>query len=1499
MTPNRAVVEPGDSGNPTFIVTGVKGQMYLAGAHYLLYTDNYGNSSASVDTFTSMSLPTLNSDMAQTGFLPYVVTPVTARWTGGNSGSWTTGGNWSTGVVPADAMTSGSVTTCASVLFDGAATLQHTITLGGSQTVTSITFASAAGANPFTITGSSTDLLTIGEAGITNLDDDAQTINCPVALRTSQRWAVGAGGLTVGGTVNLGNFIAGNLLLIEGTGNVALNGAITGTTGSLAIYGGGTVTLGNSANSYQGKTFINGGTLVISQDSELGTAPFTPVPNQLTIDGGTLRISGTTTASLNANRGITLGSLGGTILVDSGETLTANSAISGAAAALTVAGPGSVVLTAGNSYSGPTTVNDGTLALSGSAGGIAQSSGYTVSEGTLRLDNSSGNDTLAGNRTNTAATLTLQGGTLQIVAAGTGTTTTLGNLAAAVGENAYALGNAGTGAVTVANGTLGRTAGATLNFTGIVGANSLSFSGLSGFIDQGTFVSSVTGADFAFADTASGTIRAMSYGSDPNTAPLNTVVAGDHVKLTASATSASDLVLLSLNLDGSSVSFTQSTGNTLTLADGGLIKSGGGAAATLGGGTLSNNGVELVVRTDAAADALNVTAAISGAGPLTKSGAGTLTLSNTGNAYGGATTVAAGTLVLGASQVIPNTSTLTVAGGGAVDLAGNTETVAGVVLWDGTIKNSDSGSSAATLALSGSSGSVTYNGVGGGSVISVENFLLADSMAASGSHAFTVARGLGASDLTISSAIADGSSNAQSLVKLGGGVLTLGGSNTYTGDTDVVAGTLALGASGALPAASNVNVSGGTLNLGGTSTSAGTVTLLSGAISGGTSGALSAASYVVQSGTISAMLAGSTPASLTKTSTATVVLSGSNTYQGGTYLDAGELSVGADWQLGAPGGALNFNGGMLQVTGTLFKNTPRPIVWSAAGGGFDIVDSANTLTLNGTQSLSGTGTLAKSGQGTLQLGGGTVQSAAVTIDGGTLQLGGNNELVNNPVVSISYSSDFSTNGHDQTLGGLTMSAGTVDSGAGTITLAGSVAYLQSIWTATINGHLSLGASTQTFDVVSGSADDLVVNASISGSSGAGILKTDNGLLTLAGTNTYSGSTTINAGMVEFDSSLAIGGSGRSVIPAANTTVVAGYAINNAFLQRLQNSSASFTVAMAVSSSNNLSFSSSLVGASLSAASLGAWGDVTYTGTLAPSSTTYRLGGGGGTLTLGNNNALTGNNALLVGGTGNGTVILAGTSNYTGNTTIQAGVNYSGGTYIPGVTLQLGTANAIPSGSGKGNVVVNGLLDLAGYNATINGLSGSGIVDSSGTANAVTLTVGAANATSTFSGSIMNTGAYTTSTTTLTLVKTGNGTLTLSGTNTYTGGTTVDGGTLDFASPAASPSVGIVTFNSGGRVAFGALLGSSSLGMGDSSEDSSSAGSGVSVDSGSTVVGSANSTGTDVSGGDGSGTLSGDGSSGIDAVPEPATGALLAAAAMAGLPWCVRRHRRRLAQFRQA
>ena len=354
-TPNQAIVQGGDSGSPTFLVYG--GQLYLAGAHYLLDTGQ-----GSIDTFTSLSLPTLDSYMGQSGYLPYVVTPVTAQWTGSGSGtgSWANSTSWSTTAgastsVPADVMSSGSVATCASVLFNGATTSQYTVSLDGSQTVTSITFANASGANAFTLTG--TDLLTIGEAGITNQSNSAQNINCPVALRTSQRWAVGAGGLNVNGSIDLGSGAAGNLLLVEGTGNTTLNGALAGSTGSFAIDGGGTVTLANSANSYGGQTFINGGTLL------LGAAGALPAASNVTISGGTLDLGG----NLASAGTVTLQS---GALADGSLSATAFLAASGAISAnlgggsLVKSTSGTLTLSGANNYGGNTIINAGNLVFS-------------------------------------------------------------------------------------------------------------------------------------------------------------------------------------------------------------------------------------------------------------------------------------------------------------------------------------------------------------------------------------------------------------------------------------------------------------------------------------------------------------------------------------------------------------------------------------------------------------------------------------------------------------------------------------------------------------------------------------------------------------------------------------------------------------------------------------------------------------------------------------------------------------------------------------------------------------------------------------------------------------------------------------------------------------------------------------------------------------------------------------------------------------------------------
>ncbi|MEZ0263548.1 MAG: autotransporter-associated beta strand repeat-containing protein, partial [Phycisphaerae bacterium] len=135
------------------------------------------------------------------------------------------------------------------------------------------------------------------------------------------------------------------------------------------------------------------------------------------------------------------------------------------------------------------------------------------------------------------------------------------------------------------------------------------------------------------------------------------------------------------------------------------------------------------------------------------------------------------------------------------------------------------------------------------------------------------------------------------------------------------------------------------------------------------------------------------------------------------------------------------------------------------------------------------------------------------------------------------------------------------------------------------------------------------------------------------------------------------------------------------------------------------------------------------------------------------------------------------------------------------TLTLGAANQIPNGAGKGNVVVNtsaagtgvGLLDLNGFNETINGLSGTGTVDGGAAGTPLnTLTLGDGNATATFAGTIRNTAG------TLSLTKIGSGTQTLTGTSTFGGAVTVTGGTL--ALGGSSNFAGNLTVSNGATAA---------------------------------------------------------------------------------------------------
>jgi len=205
--------------------------------------------------------------------------------------------------------------------------------------------------------------------------------------------------------------------------------------------------------------------------------------------------------------------------------------------------------------------------------------------------------------------------------------------------------------------------------------------------------------------------------------------------------------------------------------------------------------------------------------------------------------------------------------------------------------------------------------------------------------------------------------------------------------------------------------------------------------------------------------------------------------------------------------------------------------------------------------------------------------------------------------------------------------------------------------------------------------------------------------------------------------------------------------------------------------------------------------------------------------------------------GSGTLILAGNDSYTGGTNVQGGTLAVTGTLggdlsiSPGATFVSNGGYAVAGKSTLANagtfIEVNTPLINAGTasntgiivgdvnnfgtfnnnNAVVTGaftntasglLSGNGVLGSLAGAGTVTLgpttlTTGGNNTSTTFSGAISGNGS---------LTKTGTGTFTLSGANLYTGPTSVDSGTLDVTGSLVSS----VTVNSGGT-----LMGTGTIG----------------------------------------------------------------------------------------
>jgi outer membrane autotransporter protein len=271
------------------------------------------------------------------------------------------------------------------------------------------------------------------------------------------------------------------------------------------------------------------------------------------------------------------------------------------------------------------------------------------------------------------------------------------------------------------------------------------------------------------------------------------------------------------------------------------------------------------------------------------------------------------------------------------------------------------------------------------------------------------------------------------------------------------------------------------------------------------------------SATIGAPIQGT--GAIDKTGDGTLVLDGLNSYNGGTRLSGGVLSVSQDANLGDSAGGLSFNGGTLRVTGQSYSQTSRGLQWGAQGGAFDIASAANRFTVN--QALSGAGDLVKLGAGTLVLTGvnayGNTRVEAGTLVGNTDSIRGNVLNQANLVFDQVQNGTFA--------GDITGAGASTKTGAGTLTLTGRSAQDWRVAGGTLAA--SAGALSGNVDVSAPGALhlDAAQTSSYSGVlSGAGALaKTGAGMLALTGdSSAFTGATAVNQGVL----SVGVNGQGK-------------------------------------------------------------------------------------------------------------------------------------------------------------------------------------------------------------------------------------------------------------------------------------------------------------------------------------------------------------------------------------